>query len=215
MDVTVFGAAGPTGNWLCHGRCEQVIGCEPSAAGPIRCRSHRCSPDPSTRRRGQRCGVLDAVDGADAVLSALGAAYTRHPVSVYSTGTQAIVDALRSDGRGNRLVVVSSGLTSAAAARLWRDPGPHRLSDLRNVVGAHSVRGHATRMEEILRAPTTSRGRSCAQAVVRQSVGLQLPSGHRSSVAGAHGSRRSGSSNGRRTRRNDRARSSSSSANHG
>lgn len=152
MDVTVFGAAGPTGIWICR---------EALRAGHrVRAVSRRTDPMPipSDAQLSQVCadavsgdGVLDAVDGADAVLSALGAAYTRHPVSLYSAGTQAIVDALRNVGRGNRLVVVSSGLTYPPPRGFGFIPDHIVFPLLRNMVG-RTLYQDMRRMEEILRA---------------------------------------------------------------
>ena len=152
MDVTVFGAAGPTGSWICR---------EALRAGHrVRAVSRRTDPlpFPSAAQLSQVCadvvsgaGVLDAIDGADAVLSALGVAYTRHPVSLYSAGTQAIVDALRSVGRGNRLVAVSSGLTYPPPHGLGFIPDTIVFPLLRNVVG-RTLYADIRRMEEILRA---------------------------------------------------------------
>jgi nucleoside-diphosphate-sugar epimerase len=150
VDVTVFGAAGPTGVWI----CQEAL----RAGHRVRAVSRRADPlpIPSTAHLSQvradalsGVGVRDAVDGADAVLSALGAAYTWHAVSVYSAGTQAIIEAIRSVGRGNRLVVVSSGLTYPPPR------GRGFIADnivfplLRNVVG-RTLYADMRRMEEML-----------------------------------------------------------------
>lgn len=151
MDVTVFGAAGPTGIWICR---------EALRAGHrVRAVSRRTDPlpIPPAVQLTQACadvvsgaGVDDAVEGADAVLSALGVAYTRRSVSVYSAGTQAIIDALRSVGRGKRLVVVSSGLTYPPPHGSGFIPDNIVFPLLRNVVG-RTLYADMRRMEEILR----------------------------------------------------------------
>lgn len=151
MDVTVFGAAGPTGIWVCR---------EALRAGHrVRAISRRIDPLPDLSS-GQLiqvwadavtgAGVPEAVEGADAVLSTLGAAYTRHPIWVYSAGTQAIVEALRSGGRGNRLVVVSSGLTYPPPRGAGFVPDNIVFPLLRNVLG-RTLYADMQRMEEFLR----------------------------------------------------------------
>lgn len=151
MDVTVFGAAGPTGVWICREA--------PRAGHRVWAVNRRPDPLPDlssahlTQVRADAisgAGVREAVDGADAVLSTLGATYTRHPVSVYSVGTQRIIDAMRSGARGRRLVVVSSGLTYPPP------PGFGFIADtivfplLRNVLG-RTLYADMRRMEELLR----------------------------------------------------------------
>lgn len=112
MDVVVFGAAGPTGRLV----CKQAL----DAGYCVRAVTRRAGPFPlegAEQLRVVRADVLsgqgvdEAVAGADAVLSVLGAPYQRRAVSVYSAGTRSIVAALRTRGLGRRLVVVSSGLT--------------------------------------------------------------------------------------------------------
>ncbi|SMX70790.1 NAD(P)-dependent oxidoreductase [Brevibacterium linens] len=112
MDITVFGASGPTGLLV----CEQAL----AAGHSVRAVSRRREPLPLPRHDdleqvladpGTGAGVDAALDGAHAALSALGAAYTRKPIDIYSTGTANIVSGLRERGAGRRLVVVSSGLT--------------------------------------------------------------------------------------------------------
>jgi putative NADH-flavin reductase len=94
-------------------------------------------------------GVPEAVAGADAVLSVLGAPYSRHPITVYSASACAIIDGLRNAGRGKRLVVVSSGLTYPPP------PGSGFIADriafpiLRNVIGK-TLYADMRRMEELV-----------------------------------------------------------------
>lgn len=124
MQVCVVGAAGPTGLWVC--RLALAAGHRVTAV------SRRADPlalPADARLRQVRAdavsgeGLDAAIQGADAVLSVLGAAYTRHPVSVYSLGTARIVRAMREGAAGRRLVVVSSGLT-------WPQPRTNPVADL-------------------------------------------------------------------------------------
>ena len=150
MLVTVFGATGPTG----------VRVCQLAAAAGFEVRA--------TSRRGGTLavpewgevtlvradavtgeGVAEAVAGAGAVLSILGEKYTWKPVNVYSAGTQAIVDALRRDGRGQRLVVVSSGMTYPPPPGFGFVPDRIIFPLLRNVVG-RTLYADMRRMEETL-----------------------------------------------------------------
>jgi hypothetical protein len=89
---------------------------------------------------------------ADAVLSTLGAGYSRHEVHVYSVGTKAIVDAMRAGGHCRRLVVVSAGL---AARNLPKVRGFFQdnimLPFLRNIVG-RTLYEDMLRMEDFLTA---------------------------------------------------------------
>lgn len=150
MRVTILGAAGPTGLWTVR---------EALRAGhTVRAVSRRSDPLPlppdphltqvrADAETGE--GIDEAVAGADAVLSALGVAYTRHEVSIYSRGTRTLIDALRTHGAGRRLIVVSSGLT-------YPPPPLHWLADrtvlplLRHVVG-RTLYADMRRMEEMLR----------------------------------------------------------------
>lgn len=150
MDVVVFGAAGPTGLWVCR---------EALAAGHrVRAVSRRADPLPLPEAEGLTVVRADvtgdgevrtALDGADAALSVLGAPYGRREITVYSAGTRAIVEAMREVGRGRRLVVCSSGLT-------YPPPPMHPVADrlvfpiLRHVVG-RTLYADMRRMEEFVR----------------------------------------------------------------
>jgi len=93
-------------------------------------------------------GVVDAVDGVDAVISVLGTAYSRHKITIYSEGVRHIVEALRSRGNGRRLIVVSSGLTYPPPRTNWF--ADHLLFPfLRGVVG-RALSADMRRMEEYL-----------------------------------------------------------------
>ena len=87
MHISVFGAAGPTGLWVCR---------EARKAGhTVTAVSRRTDPlplpdDPSLNTvcadAVTGTGVAEAVAGSDAVISSLGSAYSRRPISVYSEG---------------------------------------------------------------------------------------------------------------------------------
>ncbi len=150
MDVVVFGAAGSTGRLICR---------DALAAGhQVRAVSRRLDPlglPPSERLIQVRAdavsgvGVAAAIKGSDAVLSVLGASYQRREVTVYSAGARAIVEAMRAEGRGRRVVVVSSGLTYPPPPLNWF--ADHLLFPfLRDVVG-RMLYADMRRMEEYLR----------------------------------------------------------------
>lgn len=96
-------------------------------------------------------GVEDAVSGCRAVLSALGAGYSRNPVTVYSAGTRHIVEAMRASAAGQRLVVISAGLAYPPPRGYgwFFDNIVHPL--LRNGPG-RTLYADMRRMEEYLRA---------------------------------------------------------------
>lgn len=149
MRVTIVGAAGPTGLWLCR---------EALRAGhTVTAVSRRPDPLPLDPRPELSVAQADALSGngldeavatADAVLSTLGCAYTRHPVSIYSVGTRNIVEAMRRSPSARRLVVVSSGLTYPPPPMNWfADHLAFPL--LRNVIG-RTLYADMRAMEEYL-----------------------------------------------------------------
>jgi putative NADH-flavin reductase len=96
--------------------------------------------------------LAPVIGDADAVLSTLGAAYSRHEIRVYSVGTKAIIDGMRASDHCRRLVVVSAGLTvplsKAPKVRgIFQDN--IMLPFLRNVVG-RTLYEDMTRMEDLL-----------------------------------------------------------------
>jgi putative NADH-flavin reductase len=94
--------------------------------------------------------LTPVIDDADAVLSTLGAGYSRHEILLYSVGTKAIVDAMRASDHCRRLVVVSAGL---AAANIPKVRGFFQdsliLPFLRNIVG-RTLYEDMLRMEDFL-----------------------------------------------------------------
>jgi nucleoside-diphosphate-sugar epimerase len=107
VKVTVFGANGPTGRLL--------VGQLLDAGHSVVAVTRHPESFPVTEHRVRVIGadvfhrpsVLRAVDGADAVCSALGVPFTRQPVDTFLSGTSNIVSAMR-DKQIRRLVVVSS-----------------------------------------------------------------------------------------------------------
>jgi nucleoside-diphosphate-sugar epimerase len=93
--------------------------------------------------------VLEAVAGADAVISVLGVPFTRHPVETYSAGATNIVDAMRALGT-RRLIVVSS--TSVYPTRRQHAPLSLRLVEpvISKMIGK-TVYDDMRRMEAIVR----------------------------------------------------------------
>jgi nucleoside-diphosphate-sugar epimerase len=106
MQIVIFGANGQTGRLL----TQRALDAGHSAVAVTR----RPDDFPITDSRltvagadVRRDGLTGIVDGADAVVSTLGVAFTRQPVDTYSVGTRNIVNAMR-ETAVNRLVVVSS-----------------------------------------------------------------------------------------------------------
>lgn len=119
MKVTIFGASGPTGLWVCL----LALAAGHEVTGVSR-HSQRLPVPKSARFRQVKAdaqsgeGVLEAVSGTDAVLSTLGTAYSRDHISIYSDGTANIIAAMRASTPARRLVVVSSGMTPYPPPRM-------------------------------------------------------------------------------------------------
>jgi putative NADH-flavin reductase len=110
MKIAVFGATGPTGLLMCRQALAQghQVNAVTRHEGPFPIADAALTPVLASVTTG--AGVGGAVSGCGAVLSALGAGYSRHPVTVYSAGTRHIVEAMRASATGRRLVVISAGL---------------------------------------------------------------------------------------------------------
>jgi putative NADH-flavin reductase len=150
MKIVVFGASGPTGLELCR----QAL-----AAGHQVVAAVRRPSDFQLRNDALtivQADVTDgsplnpAINGSDAVLSVLGAAYSRHVINVYSVGTKAIVAAMRASDHCRRLVVVSSGMTIRPLPKVrgfFMDEV--MVPFLRNVIG-RTLYADMARMEDYL-----------------------------------------------------------------
>jgi putative NADH-flavin reductase len=110
MRIVIFGANGQTGRLL----AEQALAAGHAVAAVIR----RPVEFPITHHRlavvvadvHDAPAVDRAVEGADAVLSALGVPFTREQITVYSEGAGNIISAMSRHGV-KRLIVVSSSAT--------------------------------------------------------------------------------------------------------
>jgi putative NADH-flavin reductase len=111
MDITIFGANGPTGRLLTR----QALAEGHSVTAVTR--HPEAFPLADPRLQVLTGDVLDAgavetaVAGRDAVLSTLGAPFGRQPVSVYSVGVAHMLDAMGVHGV-KRLICVSSSTMS-------------------------------------------------------------------------------------------------------
>lgn len=93
--------------------------------------------------------VTDVVDGADAVLSALGVTFTMDPVDTYSVGVSNIVTAMRATGV-DRLAVVSS---TAIAEYPGRTDTPFALRVVQPLISrvfGRTLYADMRRMEDIV-----------------------------------------------------------------
>jgi len=150
MNIVVFGANGPSGLELCR----QALAASHHVTAAVR------RPDEFPLRDNAlnvvKAYVMDGsslapvIGNADAVLSTLGAAYSRHEIRVYSIGTKAIVEAMKISDHCRRLVVVSAGLAARDIPKVrgfLQDS--IALPFLRNVVG-RTLYEDMLRMEDFL-----------------------------------------------------------------
>ncbi|MGW7071782.1 NAD(P)-dependent oxidoreductase [Streptomyces sp. NPDC054855] len=119
MRIAVFGANGPTGRHL----TDQALAAGHEVIAVTR------RPGSLTARPGLSVAVADATDPAavdaaiektDAVLSALGARFSKETITPYSAGATAITGAMARHGI-KRLLAVSSSITDVN----WRPTGAH------------------------------------------------------------------------------------------
>jgi nucleoside-diphosphate-sugar epimerase len=120
MNLTIFGANGPTGRLLTRRALDEGH----------RVRAFTRHPDAFPISDGRldvaagdvhdSAAVAAAIDGADAVVSTLGVPFTKAPVSVYSDGIANVVAAMHAVGVKRLVTVTSSAL----------DPYPGRLGGL-------------------------------------------------------------------------------------
>lgn len=110
MRIVIFGANGGTGRLL----AEQGLDAGHEIVAVTRNpRDFPLAHDRLTVAKADvhdRPGVVDALEGADAVLSTLGVPFTRKPIEVYGEGIASIVAAMEAHGV-KRLVAVSSAAT--------------------------------------------------------------------------------------------------------
>jgi putative NADH-flavin reductase len=139
MKLIIFGANGPTGLELCH----QALAAGHQVTAAVR-RPHEF-PFQHEALTVIHVDVMDgsplapAIADTDAALSALGTAYSRHEIRLYSVATKAIVAGMRASDHCRRLVVVSAGLVVIGAEPLPQVRGFFQdriiLPFLRYVVG--------------------------------------------------------------------------------
>jgi|NGEPerStandDraft_6_1074524.scaffolds.fasta_scaffold08526_3 putative NADH-flavin reductase len=152
MNLVVFGANGPTGLELCR----QALSAGHHITAAVRRPDEFPLRDNALRVVG--ANVMDGsslapvIVNSDAVLSTLGAPYSRHEIHLYSVATKAIVAAMRASDHCRRLVVVSAGLAAfnADTPRLrgfFQDN--IMLPFLHNVIG-RTLYEDMLRMEEFL-----------------------------------------------------------------
>ncbi|OKI20621.1 NAD(P)H-binding protein [Streptomyces sp. CB03911] len=150
MRIVVLGATGPTGREL----TEQALAAghqvtavaRRAAALPPRAGLTTVAADVTAP------GALDAaVEGGDAVVSALGAAPGRRPVDVYSAGVRNAAEAMARHGV-KRLLAVGSSVTDPA----WRPSGAFFFNNVLdpyvNRVIARTAHEDMRRMEAVLAA---------------------------------------------------------------
>jgi putative NADH-flavin reductase len=107
MKITVFGANGLTGRQLVQRALDaghDVVAVTRHPADYPLTHERMVVAEADAHDPG---AVARAVEGADAVLSALGVPFTRKPIDIYSAGVSAIVEAMMLHGV-KRLAVVSS-----------------------------------------------------------------------------------------------------------
>ncbi|MFE9860661.1 NAD(P)-dependent oxidoreductase [Streptomyces sp. NPDC005780] len=149
MRIAVFGANGPTGRHL----TEQALAAGHEVVAVTR------RPGSLRERPGLTVAVADATDpaaagaavaGTDAVLSALGARFSRQAVTLYSVSAAALTDAMARHGV-KRLLAVSSSIADPR----WRPTGAHFfnhvLDPLVNRRLGRTLHADMRRMEDVIR----------------------------------------------------------------
>lgn len=149
MRIAVFGANGPTGRHL----TEQALAAGHEVVAVTR------RPGSLTARPGLAVAVADAtdpaavdaaLDGTDAVLSALGARFSKQTITTYSASATALTDAMARHGI-KRLLTISSSIADPA----WRPTGAHFfnhvLDPLVNRRLGRTLHEDMRRMEDVIR----------------------------------------------------------------
>ena len=149
MKLVIFGANGPTGLELCR---QALAAGHRVTAAVRRPDDFPLQDDALTVVRAnvtEGSPLAPVIGDADAVLSTLGARYSRYEIRVYSVGTKAIVDAMRASDHCRRLVVVSAGLAARPPKVRGFFQDRIMLPFLRNVVG-RTLYEDMLRMEDFL-----------------------------------------------------------------
>lgn len=149
MRIAVFGAAGPTGRHL----TDQALAAGHEVVAVTR------RPGSLSSRTGLAVAVADATDqaavdaaigGTDAVLSALGARFSKGPISTYSASAAVITEAMARHGV-KRLLAISSSIADPH----WRPTGAHFfnhvLDPLVNRRLGRTLHEDMRRMEDVIR----------------------------------------------------------------
>ncbi len=150
MNIVVFGANGSTGLEVCR----QALASGHHITAAVRRPDEFLLQDKGlnvVKANVMNGSSLTPVIGnADAVLSTLGAPYSRHEIHLYSVATKAIVDAMRVSDHCRRLVVVSAGLAGRNLPKVRGFLQDNiALPILRNVIG-RTLYEDMLRMEDYL-----------------------------------------------------------------
>ena len=150
MNIVVFGANGPTGLEVCR----QALMAGHHIAAAVRRPDEFLLKDKALNvvkaNVMDRSSLAPVIGNSDAVLSTLGAPYSRHEIRLYSVATKAIVEAMRVSDHCRRLVVVSAGLAGRNLPKVrgfFQDNVA--LPILRNVIG-RTLYEDMLRMEDYL-----------------------------------------------------------------
>jgi putative NADH-flavin reductase len=120
MKLIIFGANGPTGLALCHQALAEGHQVTAAVRRPAEFPFQQESLTVVQANVMDGSSLAPVMGDADAALSALGTAYSRHEIRVYSLGTQAIVGQQPLSAVGSRQF--GSHCASTSSAKLC--PGP-------------------------------------------------------------------------------------------
>ncbi len=151
MKLIIFGANGPTGLELCR----QSLAAGHTVIAAVRrpdefpLHDDALTVVPAQVMDGSSLATV--IDDADAVLSTLGTAYSRHEIRLYSVATKAVVAAMRASEHCRRLIVVSAGLAVPPPKGRGFLQDYIMLPLLHNVIG-RTLYEDMVRMEDFLAA---------------------------------------------------------------
>jgi putative NADH-flavin reductase len=168
MNITIFGANGPTGRLLTQQALDAGHRVVAATRRPAEFPIAHAGLTVAEVDVYDRAAVSDVVRGSDAVLSTLGVPYSRKPITVYSEGTASIVAAMGAHGV-QRLVVVSS---SATEPHIHAD-GPFLLNRVFQPVIVATI--GKTMYADMLRMEKLVRTTNLAWTVMRASGLFDLP----------------------------------------